>query len=306
MDGFEEWEKAHLHLHLEGSVEPETIHELNPDVTGEEIRHYFDYTGFDGFLKAYIWVNKMLRTPEDYALVSRRLFERLEAENTRYAEITLSAGVILWKEQNFSAVYDALLRECARTKVRIRWIPDAVRHFGADAGMRVAKMAVERRDEGVVAFGIGGDEERGPAGWFHNVFAHCRDHGLHLVAHAGETVGAESIWAALAIGAERIGHGIRSIEDPELIAHLRDKGIPLEVCISSNVRTGAVPSLDAHPIRKLYDAGVPIVLDTDDPPLFGTTIEREYEIAAQTFGFTEEELRGIMQNGRRFAFDAGD
>jgi adenosine deaminase len=134
------------------------------------------------------------------------------------------------------------------------------------------------------------------------VFRFAKSAGLRLTAHAGETMGPESVWAALEIGAERIGHGIRAVEDPALLRHLRDRGIPLEVCITSNVATGAVESLAAHPVRRLYDAGVPITLNTDDPAIFGTTLSVEYALAARRFGFSEAELRGIAQNAFRYGF----
>jgi adenosine deaminase len=167
--------------------------------------------------------------------------------------------------------------------------------------MAVAEFAVSRRDEGTIAYGIGGDEVRGPAHWFRDVFAYARDGGLHLVCHAGETAGPESVWSALAIGAERIGHGIAAVEDPVLMTRLREDNVPLEVCISSNVCTGAVASLEAHPIRKLYQGGVPITIHTDDPAFFRTTLEREYELAEKMFGLPAEEMAG---NGFRYSFGA--
>ncbi len=126
--------------------------------------------------------------------------------------------------------------------------------------------------------------------------------GLRLTAHAGETVGPYSVWGALRLGAERIGHGIRSADDPQLLRHLRDHNIPLEICISSNVATGAVRSLADHPVRRIYDAGVPIILNTDDPGVFRCTLNGEYELAARQFGFSDAELRGIAENGFRYAF----
>ncbi|HLJ13498.1 MAG TPA: adenosine deaminase [Bryobacteraceae bacterium] len=294
--------KAELHLHLEGSVEPATLKDLDPDLTDAEIAAALAYDDFAGFISSYIWVSKRLHGPAEYALVARRLLEKLESQTVRYAEITISAGMVLWKKQDFAPIYAVLSREAGRSRIKIRWILDAVRHFGAEPGMRVAELAIERAADGVIAFGIGGDEARGPAEWFHDVFRFARDGGLRLVCHAGETAGPESVWAALAIGAERIGHGIRSIEDPALIEHLRDKNIPLEICILSNVRTGAVASLAAHPIRQLYDAGVPIVLNTDDPALFETTLTGEYELAATQFGFTHNELADLAHNSFRYGF----
>jgi adenosine deaminase/aminodeoxyfutalosine deaminase len=188
--------------------------------------------------------------------------------------------------------------------VEVRWIADAVRHFGPEHVMAVAEQAAALVDQGVVAFGIGGDEARGPAEWFGESYRFARGRGLHLTAHAGEAAGPDSVWKALEIGAERIGHGIRSIEDPVLVRHLADQGIPLEVCITSNVMTGVVGSLREHPVRKLYDAGVPITLNTDDPGLFRTTLGAEYELAAREFGFGAAELNAIRENGFRYAFQA--
>ncbi len=294
--------KAELHLHLEGSVEPETLRELDPALTAEDVRARYRYESFAAFIESYKWVIGHLRRPSDYALIARRLLEALAAQNVRYAEITISAGVILWRRQEFAPIYEALCGEAACSPVEVRWVLDAIRQLGAEHAMQVAKLAAERAGSGVAAFGIGGDEERGPVELFGEVFAFARDAGLHLTVHAGETVGPESIWGAVRLGAERIGHGIRAVEDPALLAYLREKDIPLEICISSNVATGAVRSLEEHPVRRIYEAGVPIVLGSDDPAMFHTTLEREYELVARAFGFTDTELRCIAENGFRYAF----
>jgi adenosine deaminase len=186
--------------------------------------------------------------------------------------------------------------------VEIRWNLDAVRHFGPEPAWRVAEFAAGRVDDGVVSIGIGGDELRGPADWFGGVYRFARAHGLRLTAHAGETDGPASIWAALEIGAERIGHGIRAIDDPVLVRHLRDHQIPLEVCLTSNVCTWAIAAMEAHPLRKLYDAGVPITLSTDDPGVFRCNLPAEYEVAANRLGMSQQELLRIVENGERFRF----
>lgn len=304
MDDFVlEMPKAELHLHLEGSVEPETLHEIDPSTPLEELRALYRYDDFEGFLRAFGGVGKRLKTPEDYGLAARRLLERLAAQNVRYAEIILAAGVVLWKGADFAPVFDAVEAAAAESPVEVRWIVDAVRQFGVELAMQVARMAAARVDRGVVAFGIGGNEARGPAAQFREVFQFARDAGLRLTAHAGESAGPESVWDALEIGAERIGHGIAAARDPALMRHLRDRDIPLEIAITSNLRTGVVARIEDHPLRRLFDAGVPIVLNTDDPAMFGTTLVDEYRLAARQFGFSEAEMRVLAGNGFRYAFD---
>ncbi|HEY3838724.1 MAG TPA: adenosine deaminase [Bryobacteraceae bacterium] len=288
-----------LHLHLEGSVDPTTLRRLDPQLTVEQAEAPYRFTDFAGFIECFKFIALRLRTPEDYALITRRLAGRLGEQGVEYAEVTLSAGVLIWKGREIGPYYDAVRSASQAGPVEIRWILDAVRQFGPEPAWRVAEFAAQRVNDGVVAIGIGGDELRGPAGWFRGMYDFVRSRGLGLTAHAGETDGPASIWSALEIGAERIGHGIRAVEDPVVMRYLRDHQIPLEVCPTSNVCTGAVRSMEAHPLRRLFDAGIPITLSTDDPGVFRCDLRGEYAVAEQ-LGLSSADLRLISSNARRF------
>lgn len=280
---------------------PETVLELEPSLSREEVLSRYAYADFAGFLDAYKWVNQFLRRPEDYALITRRLLDALAAQGVVYAEVIVSVGVMLWRNQEFEPNFAAIGSAAQEGPIPVRFIFDATRQFGLEQAWKVARYAAASRERGVTGFGIGGDEARGPARIFHEVFAFAREQGLHILPHAGETCGPDSIWAALEGGAERIGHGISAIQDPELVKHLRERRIPLDISISSNVCTGVVPSLRDHPVRRLYDAGVPITLNTDDPPMFHTTLLNEYRLARDEFGFGEADLRQLARNSLDFA-----
>lgn len=296
--------KAELHLHLEGSILPSTLQELAPSLESGEVLSRYQYNNFAGFLQSYGWVTSFLKEPAHYALVTRRLLEQLASQNVRYVELNLSIGVMLWRQQDAAAMFDAIQTASAQSEVTVRFIFDAVRQFGVEAAQQVAELAAERMDRGVVAFGIGGDEARGPAAMFRDVFIYAERQGLKLVPHAGESAGPESIWQSIELGAARIGHGFRAVEDPLLVRYLRDYDIPLEICVSSNVCTQVVRSLREHPLRRLYDSGVPVTLNTDDPAMFHTTLVREYEIASREFGFGRSHIEEIAGNAFRYAFTA--
>ena len=169
--------RSELHVHLEGSIEAETLLEIDPSLTREEIAASTCFNDFAGFIQSYIWVNRRMRSPADYGIAARRLFERLASEGVTYTEITLSAGMILWKQQEFAPIYEALEREAACAPLAVRWILDAVRQFGPDPAKPVFDLAAERVGQGVVAIGLGGSEEQGPASWFKDLFRGARDRG---------------------------------------------------------------------------------------------------------------------------------
>ena len=309
--------KVELHLHLEGSVQPATLRELMRSkaqsaseagrwITEQQQRGY-RYATFMEFVEAFKFVVLLLETPQDYALAARRLVEWLAAQNVKYAEVTLSAGVVLWKRQQLDAVYEAVreaqLEAEARLGVRVNWIFDAVRQFGAEPARQVAQWAARYRSQGVVAFGLGGDEARGPAEIFPDVYREARDLGLHTVAHAGETVGAESVRQAVELlGAERIGHGLAAASSPDVCALLRDRRIPLEGCPTSNAAMSLIPRFEDYPLPAFLEAGVILTLNSDDPALFDTSIEREFLRAAESFALSRQQVAGLCENAARAAF----
>jgi adenosine deaminase/aminodeoxyfutalosine deaminase len=279
--------------------------------TEDEARALYQYHDFTGFMIAFKTVTERLRTAEDYELVTYRMMQKLHAQNVLHAEVYISAGVVHWRGQEFAPLFEGAERGRQRGErdfgMSLYWIFDAVRHFGVDEAQRVVEEAIRFKDSNVVGIGIGGDERRAGPEQFRDVYAHAAKHGLRLTAHAGETVGPESIWGAVReLKADRIGHGLHAIEDPALVSYLAEKQIPVEICITSNVMTGCCVAVEQHPVRKLFDAGVPVVLNTDDPDMFRTTLVREYEIARDQFGFTENELRELAKNSFRASFLPAD
>jgi adenosine deaminase/aminodeoxyfutalosine deaminase len=306
--------KAELHLHLEGSVTPETLVELRrrhgKESTIAEAEALYQYKDFTGFLMAFKTVTEDLQTPEDYELITYRLMEQLKTQNVLHAEVYVSVGVCLWRKQDFDAIFVGLERGRARGEkdfgVSLLWIFDAVRQFGAEAARAVFELAAKYRDHKVVGIGIGGDELKAPPELFREQYAYAAAQGLRLTAHAGESAGPESIWGALNLGAERIGHGLTAAQDPELIEELAQRQIPIEICLTSNLRTGCCPQLRDHPMRKYFDQGLMLTLNSDDPAMFGTSLNREYELAQTEFGFTDEHLRELARNSFEASFLAAE
>ncbi|MGO9863004.1 MAG: adenosine deaminase [Terriglobales bacterium] len=303
--------KAELHLHLEGSIEPPTLLELRQrhGMEGASlagVEQLYNYKDFAGFLAAFKDVTAHLRTPEDYELITYRLMERLKAQNVLHAEVFISVGVCLWRKQDFPAIFEGLERGRQRGEkdfgLSLLWIFDAVRQFGAEKAQSVLDLAIRFRQRNVVAFGIGGDERAGPPEWFTAIYHRAAEHGLHLTVHAGESAGPESIWGALNLKAERIGHALTAAEDPELLQELAERQIPIEVCVTSNLRTGCCPELAQHPVRRYLDQGLMLTLNSDDPAMFRTSLAGEYALAQEAFAFSDEQLRELARNSFEASF----
>ena len=302
--------KAELHLHLEGAVEPATLVELRrkhgENATLADTEPLYRYTDFASFLMAFKEVSAHLRGPEDYELVTYRLMHQLKEENVLHAEVYVAVGVCLYRKQDFDAIFEGLERGRARGArdfgVSLLWIFDATRHFGVEEAQKVFELAVRYQGQHVVGVGIGGDEVKAPPELFRGVYGYAESNGLRLTAHAGETAPAESIWGALNLHAERIGHGLTAAQDSDLIEELAYRQIPVEICLTSNLRTGCCKSITDHPVKSYFDQGVMVTLNTDDPALFGTTLAREYQLAQETFGFTDEHLRELARNSFEASF----
>lgn len=309
--------KAELHLHLEGTIRPETVvelsrrHDKNP-LTLEQAQAFYNFTDFTGFIMGFRSVTERLVTPEDYALIATRMMEQLAAQGVVHAEVYISVGVIyLWRNHAegavdpiFAALDKAREEASARLGLSLYWIFDAVRHFPPEQAERVFHDAARLRKKypSIVGIGLGGDERRTGSEPFRAMFAEAATHGLRLTNHAGETTGPEAIREALSIGSERVGHALSAIRDFHLLEELKEKQIPLELNPTSNIRTGQCANFAAHPLRQYFNEGLLVTLNSDDPAFFGSDLAGEYVLAHQEQGFTRDELRTLASNSIKASF----
>lgn len=307
--------KCELHLHLEGTIVPETLvvlsqrHDAAP-LTLEAARALYVYQDFLGFLMAFKHVSERLQAPEDYELIAYEMIHRLSEQGVRHAEVYISVGIVL--RFKLQLTVDAVMAAVERGRERgqrdfgttILWIFDAVRHFGPEEASVVFQKAAALRAQypSIVGIGIGGDEARGPAEQFKLIYDEAKAAGLHLTVHAGENVPAPSIWSAINIGAERIGHALSAVDDPELLDILAERQIPLELNVTSNLRTGCCTAIDRHPVRHYFERGLMITLNSDDPSMFGADLLNEYEMVQREFEFTDEQMRELAANSVEASF----
>jgi len=268
-----------------------------------DLREAFPFVDFGGFLKLYLAIASCLHEAEDFAEIVEDLGARLSDQGVGYAEVTFTPALHRHRGIVDAAMLEGLSegrrRVLSRHDVLLRWVFDVVRIFPEQAEPTLEfALTMQRRDpDSVVGLGLGGPEDRPhEVAPLREVFARARAAGLHSLPHAGELAGPERIWEALReLGAERIGHGVRCLEDPALVEYLRAEGIALEVCPSSNVCLGVVPSLAEHPLPRLLDAGLRVSLGSDDPPLFQTDLVQEYERVAKAFGWGAERMRALAE-----------
>lgn len=303
--------KSELHVHLEGSIQPETLLTLArrngarlPADNLADLRRWFEFRDFPHFIEVYLGVTRCLKTREDYELITVEYAREARRQNIRHAEITFTPGthkMLGVREDDFLAGLEAGRRR-AREEfgVSILWIFDIVRNAEKwrEAADYTLQIALHARGIGVAALGLGGMELGHPPERFAPWFERARSEGLHSIPHAGEGLGPESVRDAIErLGAERIGHGVRAIEDPTLVVLLAERRIPLEVCPTSNIRLRYYNSYQEHPLKRLHEAGVIVTVNTDDPPLFNTTMHDEIRLLETKFGFTPLETGQILRNG---------
>ena len=307
--------KAELHVHHVGSASPRVVADLaaryegatNVPADPERLAEYFTFTDFGHFIELYLSVVDLIRTAEDIRDLTYGVARDMAAQNIRYAELTCTPRSHLRRGIDGMAYLEAIedAREAAHRDfgLTLKWIFDIPGEAGPEAAADTVALIEARQPEALVGFGLGGPEIGVPRPQFAPYFERALALGLHSVPHAGESTGPETVWDALRhLKAERIGHGTSLVQDRELVDYLGEHRIPIEVCPTSNIATGVVKDLDQHPIRQMVDAGLVVTVNSDDPPMFGTELNREYEVAAKLLGLDENGLAEIAKNAVEASF----
>lgn len=306
MTWYEEIPKIELHVHLEGAIPHKALFDLiqkyggNPSIPNIAVlTERFEYKDFPQFIEAWSWKNQFLREYEDFTHIAELTARDLADQNIRYVELFFSPSLFVKYGLNVQELTHAVRKGLSRVpEIEIALIADLVRDYGPESEMTTLRALKEVKDCGVVGVGIGGSEHQYPPGPFESIYHEARTIGFRTNAHAGEASGTESIWGAInQLHVDRIGHGTRVYEDPELLHYIAEKKIPLELCPMSNVRTGAVKSIMEHPIRKYYEHGLIISVNTDDPKMFNTSLANEYRLLVQNCGFSKQEICKIILLG---------
>jgi len=297
-----------IHLHLEGAIPYEALWSLMQKYGGDPsvpdmgaLVKRFQFTDFNHFIATWVWKNSFIREYEDFTFIAEQFALDLKKQDLVYAEVHYSPSDFGHHRLNVQEITRAVRRGLDRVKgVEIALIVDLVRNYGPESGMRTLREANEVKDLGVVGIGLGGSEDAFPAERYKHIYEYARKLGFHTTAHAGEAAGAASIWAALTgLRAERIGHGTRAFEDEALLDYLVEHKIPLEMCPYSNVCTKVVPDLASHPVKRYFDRGLLVSINTDDPKMFGNTLSGEYDMMEKHLGFSKQDLKALSANAIR-------
>ena len=308
--------KVELHLHLEGAIPlPTLLNFIQKRGKDNSLKNLGDlkkrlvYSNFTQFIKVWLWKNSFITEYEDFEELAYQVLQSLSQQNVKYVEAFYSPRDFTFRNKKLSAcgITESLIKGKKKAfddfGIRSELIVDLGRDYGPRMGMGLVKELVVYLGLGLIGIGLGGSEKLFPAGLFTKVYREARNRGFRLTAHAGEAAGAKSIWAALdKLETERIGHGLRAYEDPRLIDYLKERQIPLEVCVVSNIKTQVCKTFKEHPIRNYFQDGLMVTINSDDPTMFDTSITNEYLVLVQRFGFSLEEIRKINLNSIKASF----
>jgi adenosine deaminase len=303
---FEHVPKVELHLHLEGAIPYDVLWELvkkyggDPSVKNlEALKRKFVFKDFAHFIDTWGWKTRFIREYEDFTLIAEAVAKDLSVQNIRYAEVFFTPSdfrTAKLETQKIAAAVRVGLDKVKNAKVNL--VCDFCRNAGIENAARNLDEINEVKSLGIIGFTIGGSEQTYPPEPFADVYEKARQLGFHTSAHAGEAAGAESVWGAIrTLKVERIGHGTRINEDPDLVEYLSKKKIPLEVCPISNVKTRVVAVVKDHPVKHYYDLGIPVTISTDDPKMFGNSLAQEYRALYEELGFSTKDIQRIILNG---------
>lgn len=306
---YERIPKVELHLHLEGAIPHPTLWQLiqkyggNPEVPDlPALQKRFQYRDFAHFLETWVWKNQFIREYADYTLIAESVARDLASQNIRYAEVYFSPSRFFENGMKTPEMALAIRRGLSRVPwIKINLVADLVRDNGLDnAAAVLADITEVKKEAGITGITIGGSEQSFPPAPFADIYTQASRYGFHTSAHAGEAAGPESIWGAIRdLKVDRIGHGTRAVQDEKLLDYLAETKIPLEVCPLSNVCTGVVPSIEAHPVRRFFKLGLVVTINTDDPKMFGNSLAEEYRLLVEKLAFTPYDVQSLILQGIR-------
>ncbi|MBD1838794.1 adenosine deaminase [Coleofasciculus sp. FACHB-501] len=298
--------KVELHLHLEGAIPLTALWQLIEKYNAvssvgsfSQMEQKFQYKDFQHFIDTWVWKNNFLREYEDFTLIASKVAEDLASQNIIYVEAFYSPGDFIRHGLEPQKLTEAIRKglDVHADKITVNLVADLIRDFGPEQGMTWVKQIHEVKNLGVLGIGIGGSEQTFPPEPYEAVYEQARNLGFKTSAHAGEAAGSESIWGAIrSLKVDRIGHGVRAIDDPELVSFLKSEQIPIEMCPISNLRTGVVADISLHPIKKLYEEGLLITVNTDDPKMFNSSLAYEYKMLVEKLGFSLNDIVNLIKN----------
>lgn len=300
---FESIPKVELHLHLEGAIPYDALWQLVQKYGGDKqvpdkdaLIRRFEYKDFPHFIETWVWKNQFLREYEDFTFIAEAVARDMARQNIRYAEVFYSPPDFFRHGIKTQRLTEAIRTGLDKVdEIEIALVSDLIRDFGPKRGEHTLYEVAEVKHLGVIGIGIGGSEHDFPPEAFEEIYAKARKLGFHTSAHAGEAAGPESIWGAIrSLKVDRIGHGTRAEEDESLLGYLAEHQIPIEMCPISNVKTGVVDSFEKHPVRRYFEHGLNICINTDDPKMFGNSLAEEYRMQVEKHGFTQTEIQKLV------------